>query len=835
MATITRLSVDLVANSAQFRKDLDKAQGKADKSFRAMSKSAKAATAAFAAVGAAAGKVFIDSAKEYGNFTEALSDVKAKTSASAKQIDVLSMSMRKAAKETRFTATQTAEAGTFLAQAGLNIREINEAIRPTLDLAAATKTGVQQTADFMTNIMRGMGLSTEELHRAADVLSVTTAKSNTNLTDLATAMTYAAPSMRAMGMSVEETSALIGMMANAGIKGSMAGTALRQSFVQLTTSGGVMASQIADGTGTMTRQTKALRKLGVESLNADGSVRKLTHLLVDLKRNGATEEDIIAIFGTRAGSAMMQFMNEGLSGAEQLTAQLNLAGGAAQRMATTQMDNLNGDITLLNSGLSELKLITAKAGIDKLFRDMSQLGKLMMTKFEPVLAKIAPYFDEIAVGLGTIAGGVILAGVIKLGIAMAALAFSPIGLVVLGVAALGIAVYKVTENFDYLAFHAKRIYKNMGIMGQNAAGRMKQDFLNMQNSFAQFQVKVQLGLAKFKGYFMDAFNEVLKVVAKKINKLLEFYNMIPFVDDATPITLNLDTDKTNTKIAKLKAELVELKKHTDDFKFALMDNSVFIPKQPEVEPDAPTDGSGGVMPADLSDPDTAGEKQKTFLDSIKMTATELESIFDAIESKASTVFTNILTGQQSLTDGFAELGETILSTVIGSFVEMAVAYVKQKALMFAMDALGLSTTAASTAAMGATIASTMAPAAAMTSLATAGGNSVPAMAGMTATHALSASQAVLGMFHDGIDNVPSTGTYLLESGERVVDNRLNKDLSSFLANQNSSNSVTNNPTLNFNVSGGDADNVERMLMEHRGKFEGMIRDIYNESAQNSPI
>jgi len=95
---------------------------------------------------------------------------------------------------------------------------------------------------------------------------------------------------------------------------------------------------------------------------------------------------------------------------------------------------------------------------------------------------------------------------------------------------------------------------------------------------------------------------------------------------------------------------------------------------------------------------------------------------------------------------------------------------------------------------------------------------------------------VKGQFHDGIDNVPNTGTYLLEQGERVVDKRLNKDMSSFLANQNSGNaSVTNSPTLNFNVTGGDADNVEAMLQNHRGKFEGMIRDIYNESAQNSPF
>ena len=153
MATISRLSVDLVANSAKFRKDLDKASKAAEGSFGKMIKSAKAATAAFVAVGAVAGKIFIESAKTYGNFTEALQDVSAKTGATKKQLDQLSVSMRNAAKATRFTATETAQAGAFLAQAGLNVREINDALRPTLDLAAATKTSVQNTADFMTNIL----------------------------------------------------------------------------------------------------------------------------------------------------------------------------------------------------------------------------------------------------------------------------------------------------------------------------------------------------------------------------------------------------------------------------------------------------------------------------------------------------------------------------------------------------------------------------------------------------------------------------------------------------------------------------------------------------------
>jgi len=170
MATIARLSVDLIANSAKFRKDLDKASAHSQKTFKRMEGHAQRTAKAFAFAGGALAAAFaVDSVKVMGNFQEALSDVQAKTNGSRKEIDMLAVSMRNAAKVTKFTAAQTAEAGSFLAMAGLNIKEINGALQPTLDLAAATKTSVQNTADFMTNIMKGLGMTTEELTKAADV------------------------------------------------------------------------------------------------------------------------------------------------------------------------------------------------------------------------------------------------------------------------------------------------------------------------------------------------------------------------------------------------------------------------------------------------------------------------------------------------------------------------------------------------------------------------------------------------------------------------------------------------------------------------------------------
>lgn len=837
MATISRLSVDLVANTAQFRKDLEKASRSADKSFGQMMKKAKGATAALAGLGVAAGAVFIGSAKAFGDFEEALRDVQAKTGATTRQLNELGASMRNAAKETRFTAVQTAEAGTFLAQAGLNIREINDAIRPTLDLAAATKTGVQQTADFMTNIMKGMGMTSKELERAADVLATTTAKSNTNLTDLATAMSYAAPSARAMNMSIEETATLLGMMANAGIKGSMAGTALRGAFASLATTGGVTEVALANATGTMTAQTKVLRRLGVHTKDAEGNVRGLTEILMDLKEAGGNEQDMITIFGRRAGSAMMQFMNEGLEGAQLLREALEGSESAAMRMSGIQMNSLNGDMLVAQSQLMELQLIAAEGGLNDLFRSSAQAAASFLESLEPVIKKLAPMLDELAVGMAAIGGVIVIAGIAKATAAMwglaAAFMATPLGwitAIVAGVAALAYAVY---SNFDQLKVYWGNFWGETMNSFNNMAGQLKVTGQKIANAFSMMGVKVQIAFTKMKIKIFQTMNVILEKVAEKINVLIESYNKIPFLGDKEPIQFKLNTTQAENKLRGLETMLTEIKDRNPEFV-----DGVFIPE--EYKPPEEGEGIPGAKPETAGEDLSLGGAENFTPEQLGNMQTAAEGIRDAFESMSkpiSNAFMSMAKGTMSVKEGLASIANTILDTVIGSFIEMGVNWVLQQTMMKAMEAAGIASSVAASVGAGASMAAAYAPAAAMASLASFGANSAPATAGIISTTAAAKTTALAGMFHDGIDNVPDTGTYLLEQGERVVDNRLNKDLSTFLAseNQGGGNSVTNNPTLNFNVSGGDADQVEQMLNNHRGKFESLMRDMYAESAQNSPF
>lgn len=762
MATISRLSVDLIANSAKFRKDLDKAGAHSGRVFNKMKKDSERAGKAIAAMGVATAAAFTaTSMRALGNFNEALADVRAKTNASRKEIDSLAMSMRTAAKATKFTATQTAEAGTFLAQAGLNVREINDALRPTLDLAAATKTSVQNTADFMTNIMKGMGMTTDELGRAADVLAVTTANSNTNLTDLATAMGYAAPSARAMGMSIEETSSLIGMMANAGIKGSTAGTALRQSFVQLANQGNVTEAALGAATGTMTRQQKALQKLGVHTMDTEGNMRNLVDILTDLKSAGADEIDMVKIFGARAGSSMMQFMNEGLEGAAELQEKLAGAADAAERMAAIQLDSLNGDVLLMKSQFEELQMIFSQQGLQQFARNSVQSLTDFMRKSEPIFKFIGNSLDELAVFFipaAILAVGLLTKSFIGLGVAML---MNPIGATIAALGLLSVAVYKIVQNFDFVKTSIINFFT-----------------VDIPKAFTQMLIS----LNEWKLTFFSVLNDVLSGVADKVNTLLELYNAIPFLDDKNPVSFNIDTTGVTNDINALKQRLLDLEATR---------------KQVMGDTDSDTDSpTGALTDATTDNPLVMSEDTMSL---IKAQWEELANYQQGFYSKT----TEMAEGSwSSLLDEGAK-GSKKLLMLKRAFALKSIAMSTAEGMMKAM-ALGF-------------------PAA------------IPAGLKVMASAAMQ-TQSVKGQFHDGIDNVPNSGTYLLEQGERVVDNRLNKDLSNYLANQNNQSiNTTNNPTLNFNVNGGDADGVETMLLQHRGKFESMIRDIYNENAQNSPF
>lgn len=385
---------------------------------------------------------------------------------------------------------------------------------------------------------------------------------------------------------------------------------------------------------------------------------------------------------------------------------------------------------------------------------------------------------------------------------------------------IGAALTALAIVFGYVA---RKIYENWDAV-QNFL--LKSFTVSIPNAIDHIGIAVQ----NLQLFMEEGFNMMLITVSDFVNDAIKLWNKaadrFDFIDRIEPISLQIDVEKTKTNIDKLKAAILE---RTAGFK-PLEDMLGIDNTTAPVDDTNPDFGEEGVDAAGVTPSGLSTEK----LASMTLAAETMRGAFEDMAKPISNVFTSMIKGVTSLKDGLKSIASLILDKVIGSFVEMGVNWVLQQTLMKAMEVAGIATSVATSVAAGSAMAAAYAPAAAMASLASFGANSAPASAGIIATTAVAKTMSLTGMAHDGIDSVPREGTYLLDKGERVVDSRLNGDLKQFLGNSNQS-QVTNNPTLNFNVNGSDAENVEAMLRNNRGQFEGMIREIYNESAQNSPF
>lgn len=304
---------------------------------------------------ASMGALAVAAIKVSGDFEESMNAVRAVSGATGKDFDDLRNLAKKMGAETAFSATEAANGMEYLAMAGMNTQQVLATIPNALSLAAAGSIDLAQSADILSNIMSGMGIAAEESARVADVLAQTAAGANTNISALGEAMKYVAPIAKTMGYSLEEASAAIGILGNAGIAGGQAGTSLR-----------AILSRIAADTGAKA----TLADLGVTAVDSSGKMRSLTEILTDLqfKTKDLSSADQIEVFKDIAGAEAMGALavlvdgvaNESLP---QLTAKLMEAEGAAQKMAEIRMEGLNGAIKTAKSAAEGFLIAIGDAGL----------------------------------------------------------------------------------------------------------------------------------------------------------------------------------------------------------------------------------------------------------------------------------------------------------------------------------------------------------------------------------------------------------------------------------------------------------------------------------------
>ena len=292
------------------------------------------------------GKGLISTIGTFADFEQSIARAGAVSNATELELQRLSDAAREMGRTTQFSAAQAAEGLTFLSVAGFKVNESVAALPGVLQLAAAAQIDLGNAADIASNILSGFGLEVEDLARVNDILTKTFTTSNTSLIQLGEGMKFVGPVAEAAGISLEEVAAAMGILGNAGIQASMAGTSLRGIISRLLAPTGEAAD--------------ILGRLNIEVMATDGSMLSLADIIGQLEKSTLTTAEALTIFGDRAGPAMLALLKEGGGALRDYTAEIDQVGITAE-IATKQTDTLAGSFKRLGSVSQDAAIGIGKA------------------------------------------------------------------------------------------------------------------------------------------------------------------------------------------------------------------------------------------------------------------------------------------------------------------------------------------------------------------------------------------------------------------------------------------------------------------------------------------
>ena len=323
------------------------------------------ATAAIAGVGTAAIKTASD-------FDAQMSKVSAISGATGDDFQKLRDKAREMGAKTKFSASEAGSAFEYMAMAGWKTGDMLDGIEGIMNLAAASGEDLATTSDIVTDALTAFGLTAADSGHFADILAAASSNANTNVSMMGETFKYCAPIAGALGFSAEDTAEAIGLMANAGIKSTQAGTSLRTIMNNL--SGPIKIA--GDKLGEVTIQTT----------NADGSMRSLSDILSDCRgafsqlSESEKAQAAESLVGKNAMSGFLALMNAGQGDIDKLSNAIANCDGTSEQMAETMQDNLSGQLTILKSQLEELAI---------------SFGDILMPAIRNIVSHIQDFVDKL--------------------------------------------------------------------------------------------------------------------------------------------------------------------------------------------------------------------------------------------------------------------------------------------------------------------------------------------------------------------------------------------------------------------------------------------------------
>lgn len=316
---------------------------------------------------------FTDAIEGAADFEQQLATVQAVSGATTEQMGRIKAASEELGKSTRYNATQAAEGFEILARAGLDTENSLKTIPSVLALAQGNSLELAEAAGYVTKAVQGMGLSFDDSARVADVMAKAAASANTDVAGLGAALSYAAPSAAALGVSIEETAAYIGKFADAGVDASRAGTAFNS-----------ILSQFSNDASSFRRE---LGNINITTDDFNLAIRQLAEA-------GPAGQKAINALGMEAGPAFKALLSQGIGSLDELTAKLRDASGTAQEQADTMNNTWQGAFAGLDSAWQSLKDKLGESFLGSITQSFKDLGAEINNLTES--GKVKQFGDSVA-------------------------------------------------------------------------------------------------------------------------------------------------------------------------------------------------------------------------------------------------------------------------------------------------------------------------------------------------------------------------------------------------------------------------------------------------------
>lgn len=486
------------------------------------------------AAAAGVGAFAVSSVKTAAEFDTSMSKVAAISGATGKDLEALRDKAKEMGETTRFSAAESADALTYMAMAGWKPNQMLDGLAGIMNLAAASGEDLASTSDIVTDALTAFGMKAEDSGRFADILAAASSNANTNVSMLGESFKYAAPVAGALGISAEDTSIALGLMANSGIKAGMAGTALRTGLTNLAKPTDQMKKY-------MDQYNISMKQ------NADGSIN-LRDTMIDLreKLGGLSESEqaaaVAAIFGKEAMSGWMAIINASQEDLDKLTNAIDNSSGAAENMAHIMEDNLEGDIRKLKSAWEGFRIEIGEK-LMPVARQVIQWLTSLIQHADEIIPKVA----AAAAAFGTFAIAINITSIIKK-VTLAIQAFfallvaNPIALLIAAIVGLItylVTLYKTNEEFrekvdavwakvkEIISGVIERIKLDFEIL-KAALGLLADWFRekldNIKESWKTFKENIRAAVDGVKEAFSslkEKFSEIKTALAEKAKELAE--------------------------------------------------------------------------------------------------------------------------------------------------------------------------------------------------------------------------------------------------------------------------------------------------------------------------